>query len=393
MNINLHEGLKWVELFFGGNVDFGRKSVVGITRNGSGLEQLVLNFTFPKLPEGVIYKNFTIYDVIEEVELIIGDNTSIFKFNSTQLKMFDQAERNYSALLKCSSMTNNKMIYPISLHHFFDEAFSAIHILIPDLICDLPLNYDCLRLIDLDLHEVKFYIKLKQINDNIDKYILGTASTLKLELTDLTMLACYRDFYDETLPPYSVETKEYTSSYFSQLSNLLYGPQEDMQEYTIKKQDIKLPKITQQQFGWVSDTETIPKGSLNFKYKFYNPKTDITKIILHSELLSKVKYLELQVNGKSITDKIDPVVYKKIYTYNEDIELDDNTFVFNVEILLCVKYILEKDLKPVFEDQNIVLCVTLNDCETDFKFDCMYDQFYTGVYENGMYRNDLNITE
>jgi hypothetical protein len=380
---------EWIEQYASGNPGFGKRIPITISRNGLGVDQIMFRFTLPELPERLKYKKFCAYDLIKNICLEIG-GTTIFQLNSKQLYMFDQVERNFYDIQKCSATTNNKILYPIDLKYFFKESKSDDINLSSNLI---PMDFKGIRLIDLDHHEVRLYITINSTDNIIDnsghfpsinnyKDILS-----KLELVDFDLLVHYVGIYNENLINYiTIKNMEIKSqdnntqnySIFNWLPNplsLFYTPQTDIQQQTVSiANTVKSPKLKQNIRTWICDSWEIndkDRPISNLKYKMYTPNKKSSKIIFHSEMLNKIKFFNLQLDGYDYMSKINVKEYKTVYEYNNNITLDDSIFVFNAEIMPTVK--------------NVVFCMWFSEPCDNLSIDFMFDENGDSTIEGGMF--------
>src|SRR5579863_1821268 len=189
----------WIEQYFYGNPNFGKKSCLEIPRNGPGIDQVVFTFVLPELPNGLTYKKLCIYDLIRSIEIQI-DGRQFLKLYSKNLESFDKVERNFQIIENyCMLSDNNTISYPFDLKYFFGESTSSDNF---DSI--LPLDFKGIRLIDCH-QSLRFILTLNEIYSLIDAsdavINLFRDSLSKLNLIDVGanghfVKVCQKNYYN-----------------------------------------------------------------------------------------------------------------------------------------------------------------------------------------------------
>ena len=272
------------EIHFPGTLDFGRRIVATIPKNGDGIDQLFLKFVLPQLPYGLLYKDCCVYDLIDELTLEIGGK-KIIELNSRSLRLFDTLKRNINDIKICSKIIDNTVIYPFDLKYFFGKSKT-------DNAAQLGDNFEGVRLVDLNYHETRLYLKIGNIIDLINiQYVKPNTNQLLggLSLVGVTIIGHYDNFATK---PNAKITQSTCSLYYDNV---------DMDSNDAKSEL----------------THTFPK--------FNNE----TKIALHSHMLNDVKSFVIQLNGVDCI-KENMKIYKKMYDYNNNTNLGVNTFIISL---------------------------------------------------------------
>lgn len=382
---------KLVELYCGGNPNFGRQSSMTIFQNGLGVDQITFKVVLPDLPMGLNYKKFCIYDLIDNISLEIG-GIAIFNFTSKQLCLFDHMVRNINDIIKCATISDNKILYPFDLKHFFGKSESDDK----NLISKLDMGFNGFRLVDCDHQEMKFIIRLKKIFNIIDDLNINDDCAEKLEklsLVDMVGIVHYVESNDERYHPYcttkivklpEIVIKEEPvinqATWFLNPLSLFYTSKTQLEfqsDVNVNQsieipviEAVKYPKISQLTQKWIVDDLIIGTFVDNFKYKIAETKGKISKIIFHSKMLDKVKFFKMQLNGYDYMERVDIKEYKKMYEYNNNVILDDQTFIFNVEITPNITY--------------ACFSIWFNEPCSNFEMDYIYNEEITRVYTDGV---------
>lgn len=383
---------EWIEQYVCGTPNFGKRTSVTITRNGLGVDQIMLKFILPEFPKGLMCESFCVYDLIKNISLEIGGCT-IFKFDAKQLYMLDQVERNFNNIQKCSTMMNNTILYPIDLKYFFKESKSKDD-KNDNLMNDLPLDFKGIRLIDLDHHDVRFYVEITPIDNIINKaYFSGNDVQdyedvmKKLQLVDCLILTHYVGIHYKN----QITSKEIQPKDNNNIQN--YSVSSWLPNYNIFKwlnyhssptptptpkvlNTAKLQKLKQSTCTWICDSWEIndkdhPISNLKYKIVTLTSNKNSSKIIFHSKMLNKIKFFNLQLDGFDYMERVNVEEYKKIYEYNNNITLDSDIFVFNAEITPTIK--------------NAVLCMWFTEPCDNLRIDFMYDENGDSTIKGGMF--------
>ena len=380
-----------LEQMFGGNSNFGRQSSMTITHNGLGVDQITFKIVLPELPMGLNYKKFCIYDLIDNISLEIGD-VAIFNFTSKQLCLFDRNVRNINDIIKCATISDNKILYPFDLKHFFGKSESDDK----NLISKLDMEFNGFRLVDCDHQEMKFIIRLNKIFNIIDDLDINddcAEKLKKLSLVDMVGIVHYVEVRDERyhsycttkivkLPEIVIKEEPVTNqdTWFLNPLSLFYASKTQLEltsDVNINQpieisviEAVKYPKITQLTRKWIVDDLIIDTYVNNFKYKIAKQQGKISKIIFHSKMFDKVKFFRMQLNGYDYMDRVDIKEYKKMYEYNNNVILDDQTFIFNVEITSNI--------------ECTYFTIWFNEPCSNFKMNYIYNEEITRVYKDGI---------
>jgi len=382
---NLNKPDNWVEQYFAGCVNFGRKSTGSICHNGLGFDQIIFKIDLPKELTICDYKDsFIVYDLINSIEIDIGGQ-NIISLCSKQLEMLDKVNRNFENIRNCASIIDGAILYPLDLKYFFGKSRSTD----PNLTGVLPLDFGGIRLVDLDMHEVRVYLKLNTVDKIIDSTTcqLTTEELDKLCIYDASMLVHYVKIHDQNLGCYAttindvlentVPENTQDDNYYSWLTrSLSYFTKSDPKQIMCHKilNTVKNPKLYQNLCTWFYDFFELTNKDIpisQFKYKLCPPKGNTTKIIIHSKELNKVKHFQLQLDGYNYMNKMELNHYKKLYEYNNNITLGDNIFVLDVHI-------------PQNMD-TVILCVWLDEPSNNFKMDIMHNDNIESMYNDGIF--------
>ena len=208
------------------NPDFNKTIKIGLPRckNQSlyrGCDQIILKITLPKLPNCLNYKSLCVYDLIESIEMNIGE-CELFKYNSEQLKIIDKVDRDkvdrdkvdrdkvdkvdrdkvdidYERLQKVIDVKDGVVYYPINLSNMFgtseivianENKYSLLKSSgVEDKLFDL--SFKGIRLIDFIYHPVNIIISFGKIFDVIENITLTKEEQnilSNLSLDDVSLL-------------------------------------------------------------------------------------------------------------------------------------------------------------------------------------------------------------
>lgn len=349
-----------IEQWFNILPKFGSTSVLEIESNGLGIDKIMLQFTLPDLPLGLRYKQFQIYDLINTISLMVGEQ-QIFHFNSTQLSIFDKVERNINTITKCGTSREHTFMYLIDLKPFFKGSRS--NILMKN--SDLDLDFEGIRLVDCHEYKVKFILQLNTIHNIVvcaERYH-DILSTLQLYETKP-----FITYVNKHVLPQShtmndnIDTsfiKVNNNGYFNWLSNIFCGPEV---EYPIKEK-----QITQKLNRWTGNEFTIDKESDEFSFLMQLPKTPTSQIIFHSDSLKKIHKFSLQLNGQDYFSNVNLEHHQIIYEYNHNKMLGDNIFIVTIPIS--------------GKDDTLKFSAKLIDSCTNFKMTYMYQVENKLIYQ------------
>lgn len=420
---------KWIEQKLTGYPDFGSLTCATITKNGLGINQLMLRIVLPDLQSGYQYKKLCIYDLINFIEITV-ENISI-KLGSVELKMLDNVERDMDKITTCATMINNTIYYPIDLKYFFGKSKSTDH----NLISMLPLDFEGIRLVDMKNADVCFFVKFNSIRniityDYFAGYITEINRSKNITSGDNTHLDTISADNPDTY--HIVDTTiwvHYSRSEFSNinekkhtyittkeidfdddlpqpltLTDLItnpmsfFYPTKNTSERKISCLNIvEYPKITQDICTWIGD-KIIPNRPKNVNYVtnsgdkitgnndgeiteidngeitkvryLVHPRCHVTKIILNSTSLSNISTVRVLYNRSSeILYESNMDMHRKIYEYNNK-RIDENTCVFDVDLpAYCNGYVVE---------------LSLINSMRNFEANIMYNKIFKYTYINGV---------
>jgi len=164
---------KYIEQYFGGTQQFGRSYRYGISRNGDGLDKIILKIVLPKLPIGIKYVNSP-YNIINSIRLDIGGVT-FFEYTFSQIEHLDFITQLFNSV-------HNVIYYYMDLGSFFKKSGEN-------------LDFYGLRLVDLDYHETAFYVHFNDIfsiiENNIDPITQQYDEIKNLSIQRRVLLAKY----------------------------------------------------------------------------------------------------------------------------------------------------------------------------------------------------------
>jgi hypothetical protein len=356
---------EWIEQFFSSNVNFNQNASGVICCNGLGVDQIIFQFILPELPKDLKYKSFCVYELIRSIEIQIGGQ-SIIRLHSNELRMMDTAIRNFENIKKCSTTTNNIILYPFDLGYFFKESRSDD----AKLTGTLPLDFKGIRLVDLDMHEVRVFIDINAIDDIIieNPSFTNYDDLHKLCLVDSSMMVHYVKILNKNLHCY-LTIKELQNTENTGYSNWLRSFFANTPSYNVQiLNTVENPELHQKICTWTHETNKLNNQETMVKLRIIPPMEKMSKVVMYSEKLNKISHFILYLNGHTRIHRNRLDHYKKIYEYNNKITLDDNIFVFDVDISQGM--------------DNITLGIWFTEPCNDLEIDLMYDDNYEILYEN-----------
>lgn len=296
-----------IEQLFSAATTFEKTSCCEISRNGDGIDQIILKIELPELPYNIKYKPNCIYDLLDEIRLEIG-GTIFFKYNSQELQQIDILEHKFDSVKKMNSGNNNTIYYPINLREIFGKFESKNdHINISDI------NYLLLsgirhgiRLCNMDRCSVKLYVKFSSIWDIIENK-LNIESNFAKEISKLEIYDC----------------------------NLL------VQYYHMREINKADNNIKQKMTMWhcQSFQDEIDPATPSVKYRLcFDPVTEyrLTEFVVVNKSNHKIQFFNLQINGVNCFSRSQSADMTKIYQYNKSIELDENVHAVYLETTLLL---------------------------------------------------------
>lgn len=314
----------WIENYCEECAKFDNIMCVGILKHGLGIDRIMFKFILPELPNGLTYKKFCVYDLIQCIAIEIGLQY-VLPLDSDYLEIVGKVYRKFDVV-----PTQNMISYMFDLTYFFGESSSDnnFHHL-------LPMDFKGIRLIDCTDQVIRLHLmlnKIYQMIDASDDVINQNRNILsKLELCDATV-HCH---YVELCPN-------------------IYN----------------LPK--QNKTSIVQKFRTWHKREVNFStqrdhYRFVVDNRQISKLIFRSEFLDRIEYIYLKDDKRNLMSILNLGEYKRTYESKNNIALGSNIYVIDINI----------------QSVDYFLCELWMYAECDnFKISCIYDANTLGVYKN-----------
>lgn len=318
----------WIENYFEGHAYFDEAMRIEILKHGLGIDRIMFKFILPELPNGLTYKKFCVYDLIQCIGIEIGLQY-VLQLDSEYLELVDKVYRKVDVV---HNQNQNMISYMFDLTYFFSESSSDnnFHHL-------LPMDFKGIRLIDCKDQTIRLHLmlnKIYQMIDASDDVINQNRNILsKLELFDTTV-HCH---YIELCPN-------------------IYN----------------LPK--QNKTSIVQKFRTWHKREVNFSTqrdhrRFAVDNRQISKLIFCSENLDRIGYIYLKGDKRNLMSILNLGEYKRTYESKNNIALGSNIFVIDININI--------------PSVDCFLCEVWMYAECDnFKISCIYDANILGVYKN-----------
>jgi hypothetical protein len=303
---------QYIEIYFNGAPDFGKKTSCTIPRHGIGMNQILLKFFLPILPENLQYKKDLAYHLIKSIQIEIG-GTTYYAMTNKYLKLIDGFRK--KNLERFILLKKNILYYPIDIDEIFINGKfinKSQHELLDE-------NYNGFRLLNNNFSEIRLIVEIGRINEilqdfnendniTIDNNILKIKDHLpELSLIDVT---CFVNYYMKEL----ATTSLINSEIYQQVCHWECFCENNMISEDIKTMNIKL--ILPLVFGKI----------LIKKFAFYVENFEISKYILF-------------VNGVECCDQFDPDEMNTIYEYNNNVIVND-IYIMDVDIDLKQNYIM-----------------------------------------------------
>ena len=378
---------KLMEQYFYDNCDFNKMCQVEIGKNGEGIDLIILKFALPELPKSFSYKKICVYDLIKEINLDTGLGGYDMHFKSGQMKFFDKMIRNTTTINNCAMVKNNEFMYPIDLKYFFGGSVAENP---NDYYLETDFKGICME--NLSKYPIILTIKLGSIFDVVEGFMECNNNLIRydgfyaeedfekldqLHLEDLVALVNYVNVYEYQKDAQKeknieqieqIEQIEKSYSYWPCMNPLalFYGRIEQVAPSEAVQTSSKT-KISH----WMYDSDCIYGEINSFKYKIMTPDSKISKIYICSEFLDKISQFEFQVNGIAYVSKMLLSAYKLIYEHKNNIILDNNSFIFDIEL--------------PFKINNLQLNIWFKEKINDFKFEYMYEKRFELLVCNKMY--------
>jgi hypothetical protein len=322
---------EYIEHYFNGTVNFGRRLTCEITPNGIGIDNTVLKIILPVLPEGLIYKKDCVYHLIKSIQIDIGKQHSYqdylhtyIKYNSKQLELIDKVNGLYEKKLKCFSRESNTVYYPFDLGDIFGKS----KIIIKDSEGLLNANFRGLRLCDMGMTEIYFHCEFGNLIDLVEL----TEEDL-LELTKEEMSEDFiKDFIKDFLGKFNPEDLSIVNGSLAvchTLSDLVLDSQVN-HAMTYRKTEFE-----QEMVSWVMRSVKIDRTDQNtqkLELQFGNDVELVSDMILFTDVSGKTfDSYELSINGNTCYHQNVNSVMETMYKYNRS-ELDADLHCSQIDI-------------------------------------------------------------
>lgn len=305
---------------------FGRSMYVNVSRLGLGMDQIEFKFVLPELPNNLMWKKLCVSDLVKSIRIQI-DSPYMFvlQLDSSCLEMFDKVYRDGITIIQ----KQNRISCIIDSSFFFKESTNTsnfFHI--------LPMGFKGIRLIDCKNQHVVFHLELNEIYRMID--------------TDYDV----RQYADQKI-------LSRLSMKFLGVWCHCVGSNQLIQNKMSISQHIRKLNLWEGKFS-------VPGN--NCKLMITNKQ--VSKLIFYSQMLDRVGYVCLQIDGRNCMNIIDLKEYKKTYESENNAKLSDNIFIIDVRSNI----------------KCLVCAVWLYDMCNDFKISCIYETKEIGIYENDKFK-------
>ncbi len=341
-NINT---IQFVEQRFNDNVQFGNVANCVISRNGDGIDQIILKMVLPELPTNIGYKLDCVYDLIKSIRINIFGST-LFKYNSKQLKMMDMLnDKYYGETIEFSSMVNNTICYPINLNKIFGNSTTNY------VYNTFDMQFNGIRMCDFDSGNLQLIVKFNDIFSTIE-----TNAEFEGKYNDIAKLQMVN----------CLALVQYTVSESSILMPPTCANQIIKQKLTLLD---SCPLKYKSDLSIKSNNHTLSFNS-NINYNFNLKKLIIRVNNHHNNLINS---FSLQINGQDCFDRNTSSMLTKIYQYNNNVCLDNHT------------YAVDLNVNKLSHNDHFVICLTFNNNISEYDMDVFIQTESCGIYKNRMF--------
>lgn len=339
----------YIEHYFNGNPNFNVTSPVPILHNGDSFDVVYFKINLPELPTGVSYHEGMIYDLIQEITLVIGGKV-VYYVDSKLMKFTDKINGNITKVEYLSKIRDNSVRYPLYLNQVLEDSETK--------------HSKGIKFYGLDMHEVRLVVRFGELKDIIvypPDFDLDILKEEKYHMVDASALIIYNN-------------RDTSNQCINMTSTI---PRDEHAE--------RRCSIIQPIEFWVKDEELL--GMVNsFKLKirtdyfnevFYRPNDKTLKFDTYYEVTdlvvsmdnAELKDFKLQLNGFDLNEHSNSDIIDMHWKCENNI-LSDPNISFGMKINIRIK-----------KGDTLVLCVNLKNpidvpCHFTYYMKCRSKLYY-----------------
>ena len=177
----------YIEHYFSGNPNFNVTSTVLILCNGDSFDTVYFKINLPELPTGISYRGAMIYDLVQEIKLVVGGKV-VYYVDSKLMKFTDKINGNITRVEYLSKIRNNSVCYPLYLNQALRESESLTN--------SETKHSKGIKFYGLDMHEVRLVVRFGELKDIIvypSDFDLDILKEKKYHMADASALIIYNN--------------------------------------------------------------------------------------------------------------------------------------------------------------------------------------------------------